>query len=138
MGTIDNTLSDKFHLLIEKPYLAIIASNTYSLQKYFERNQPMLPVFWFSNCCPDFTFISILSVLRCILLFTTHTAGEMDPVFATLRAASGLRRPNRGYSETETGSDLALEFGPDEFGPGDNSASFNMSPPVYSSRDFPR
>ena len=62
----------------------------------------------------------------------------MDPVFATLRAASGLRRPNRGYSETETGSDLALEFGPDEFGPGDNSASFNMSPPVYSSRDFPR
>ena len=65
-----------------------------------------------------------------------YTAGEMDPVFATLRAASGLRRPNRGYSETGSETDQALDFNPDEYGYGDAS-SYNMSP-SYSSRDFPR
>ena len=95
--------------------------------QYFGSLIPV-PIFYFYFYC-----ICPLLVFAPYLLFTTHTAGEMDPVFATLRAASGLRRPNRGYSET--GSDLALEFGPDEYG--DNSASLNMSP-VYSSRDFPR
>ena len=87
--------------------------------------------------------------MQIYLLF--NTAGEMDPVFATLRAASGLRRPgNRGYSETGSETEHTLDFNPDEYGDnsahavdynpddyGDSSASYNM-PPSYSSRDFPR
>lgn len=57
----------------------------------------------------------------------------MDPVFATLRAASSMRRPK---GQSESGSEHTLDLNPDEYG--DYSAASYDMPQSYSSRDFPR
>lgn len=61
----------------------------------------------------------------------------MDPVFATLRAASAKRRPNQRYYSYDS-EQLHMIPDHDEYGDGSASFDYDLSPSPYSNQDeFP-